>query len=67
MPVEDIGRFAFIRLAVLRTEQLRLGCTPRVPPGRKYTTTARQEIAERKVCGEDAAGSSAPLAEPRPA
>jgi hypothetical protein len=47
----DIGQFEFVRIASLRVAQLIRGCTPRVPVGSKVTTTARLEVAHRKVCG----------------
>lgn len=46
----DVGRFEFVKLAALRTAQLMRGCTPRVAPGGKPTTTAQLEVAGGKVC-----------------
>ena len=46
----DVGRFEFVKVAALRTAQLMRGCTPRVAPGGKPTTTAQREVAGGKVC-----------------
>lgn len=47
----NMGRFEFATLASLRTAQLVRGCTPRVTPCGKLTTTARLEVAEGRVAG----------------
>lgn len=47
-PVE-IGQFEFVRLSALRVAQLIKGCVARVPVTGKVTTTARSEVAARKV------------------
>ena len=41
--------FEFIAVAALRTGQLMRGCTPRVAPGHKMTTTAQLEVAAGKI------------------
>ena len=45
----DFNRFEFVVLCGLRAGQLTRGCIPRVVASNKVTTTAQQEIAERKV------------------
>ena len=45
----EFGKFEFVRIASLRAAQLMRGCTPRVPVGRKNTTTAQREVADGKV------------------
>lgn len=42
---ENMSRFEFVVLCARRTEQLLRGCTPRVPAGRRATSTARAEVA----------------------
>lgn len=41
----EMGKFEFVTLATLRAAQLMRGCSPRVPAGRKSTTTAQREVA----------------------
>ena len=45
----DFNRFECVVLCGLRAVQLTRGCIPRVVASHKVTTTAQQEIAERKV------------------
>jgi DNA-directed RNA polymerase subunit K/omega len=40
-----LNSFTFVRLAALRAAQLMRGCTPRVTPSVKATSTARREVA----------------------
>jgi DNA-directed RNA polymerase subunit K/omega len=47
-PVET-NMFTAVVVATLRAKQLMRGCTPRVPSGLKFTTTARREVAAAKV------------------
>lgn len=51
VPSEEapMNRFELVRLAMLRAGQLIRGCTPRVEPGLKATTTARHEVMAGKV------------------
>lgn len=46
---ENFNRFEYVVLCGLRATQLTRGCIPRVVASNKVTTTAQQEIAERKV------------------
>jgi len=46
---QETNSFEFIAIATLRTGQLMRGCTPRVPPGHKPTTTAQLEIIAGKI------------------
>jgi hypothetical protein len=45
----ETGGFEFVKIAALRAAQLMRGCTPRVPPSHKSTTTAQHEVAAGKV------------------
>ena len=58
----DMNNFEFVRVSSLRTAQLMRGCTPRVPPHGKLTTTAQREVADRKVCSLPREPRPAPLA-----
>ena len=44
-----MSRFQFVRLSTLRVAQLIQGCTPRVEPGLKLTTTAQREVQAGKI------------------
>jgi DNA-directed RNA polymerase subunit K/omega len=46
---EEFNRFEYVVLCGLRATQLTRGCIPRVAASNKVTTTAQQEVAERKV------------------
>jgi DNA-directed RNA polymerase subunit K/omega len=63
-PVAPIGKFEFVTISALRAAQLMRGCTPRVPPGIKLTTTARMEVAGGKVLGVQRADAGTPIVEP---
>jgi DNA-directed RNA polymerase subunit K/omega len=41
--------FEFVMVATLRSEQLRRGCTPRVPKSHRWILTAQLEVAAGKV------------------
>ena len=63
-PVAPIGKFEFVTISALRAAQLMRGCTPRVPPGLKLTTTARLEVAGGKVSGLPRMPAETPIVEP---
>jgi hypothetical protein len=48
-PPRGINAFEFVVVASLRSAQLMLGCTPRVPAGVRPIVTAQREVAEGKV------------------
>jgi DNA-directed RNA polymerase subunit K/omega len=56
---DHMPAFEFVVLSAMRAEQLIKGCTPRVAPLHRHTTTARAEVASGLV-----ARSPLPVAPP---
>jgi hypothetical protein len=52
--------FESVMVAVLRSAQLRRGCTPRVPKSHRWILTAQLEVAQGKVCAEVRTNGAAP-------
>ncbi len=57
-----MAAFEFVVVSSLRAVQLVRGCTPRVPPGHRHTTTARAEVAGGLVVREAAPPNVKPVA-----
>ena len=54
--------FEFVMVACLRAEQLRRGCTPRVPKSHRAILTAQLEVAAGKVHAEVRTNGGPPAA-----
>ncbi|HKV98250.1 MAG TPA: hypothetical protein VJN96_00430 [Vicinamibacterales bacterium] len=52
--------FESVMVAVLRSEQLRRGCTPRVPKSHRWILTAQLEVAAGKVSAEARTNGASP-------
>lgn len=54
--------FESVRVALLRSAQLRRGCTPRVPKSHRWILTAQLEVAAGMVRAEVRANGDSPVA-----
>lgn len=56
-----MSAFEYVVVCSMRAEQLIKGSTPRVVPGHRHTTTAREEVATGMVVREPAPPNDKPL------
>ena len=57
----DVNPYEFVVVAALRAQQLRAGCTPRLPGAHSATTMAQMEVADGCVVRLESEASARPL------